>query len=131
MAHCIPAGSGVPCTMVLCELPLLSQVRFVAGDDIWLSPETSASRRPQCTITFTIYADRQTAEEYFDACYEATAHLSIRYHWGKHFPADTDSDDIRNMYPKFDDFVNIRKEMDPKGVFINPFLKKTFGFNDE
>ena len=111
------------------------QVRFVAGDDMWLSPETTAnasfSKRPFCAITLTIYAKEDIAEKYFNACYKATAHLNIRYHWGKHFPADTNSDDIEKMYPRFNDFAEVRKSMDPKGVFLNPFLKKTFGFDDE
>ena len=108
-----------------------TQVRFVAGDDIWLSPETGPLNTSWCAITLTIYADRRTAQRYFDACYEATAHLNIRYHWGKHFPTDADSDDIKKMYPKYEDFTRIRAVMDPNGVFLNPFLEETFGFRDE
>lgn len=109
----------------------ITEVRFVAGDNIWLSPEASPSNRPWCAITLTIYADKQTVEEYFNACYNATAHLSIRYHWGKHFPADTDPADIKVMYPKYNKFASIREKMDPKGVFLNPLLEETFGFSGE
>ena len=112
-----------------------TQVRFVAADDIWLSPQTSLNpvQTPTCAITLTIYADRKTADDYFNACYEEIAKLNIgyRFHWGKHFPADTDSVDLQEMYPKFEDFAEIRNALDPKGVFLNPFLEDTFGFDDE
>jgi hypothetical protein len=31
------------------------------------------------------------------------------------------------LYPKFGDFMALRREMDPAGKFLNPHLAKLFG----
>jgi len=113
---------------VLCKLELLSlQVRFVSGDDTWLSPYYGMEDGA-CAITLTIYAPRWTAKAYFDAYYLATRRFHGRIHWGKHFTIDRSV--VERWYPKFPEFAVIRKKMDPKGIFLNKFLKETFGFKD-
>jgi FAD/FMN-containing dehydrogenase len=50
--------------------------------------------------------------------------LALKYgyrpHWGKQFYVGRDH--FRAVYPKFDDFVTLRRELDPAGRFLNPFL---------
>ena len=80
-----------------------------------------------CAITLTIYGPEHTVNEYFDAYYQATRQFGGRVHWGKIFTIDQAV--VSSWYEKFPDFAAIRKVMDPKGIFLNPFLQNTFGFD--
>ena len=33
---------------------------------------------------------------------------------------------LRPVYPKFDDFLSLRKQLDPKNMFLNDYFKKVF-----
>lgn len=47
-----------------------------------------------------------------------------RPHWGKlHFMTP---DRLRRLFPRYDDFVSLRRELDPSGVFLNPHLEALF-----
>lgn len=47
--------------------------------------------------------------------------FGARPHWGKtHF---LDAERLREVYPRYEDFVAIRREMDPDGVFLNDHLR--------
>ena len=35
--------------------------------------------------------------------------------------------DLRPVYPKFDDFKELREKLDPKGIFVNNYLRRIFG----
>ena len=87
---------------MLRELEFLSsQVRFVSGDDTWLSPYYRMEDGA-CAITLTIYAPRRTVKAYFDAYYLATRQFSGRIHWGKHFTIEWSV--VESWLPKFPDF---------------------------
>jgi FAD/FMN-containing dehydrogenase len=34
---------------------------------------------------------------------------------------------LREVYPRFDDFVRVRDELDPEGRFANPYLDRVLG----
>jgi len=95
----------------------------VKGNNIWLSPEYGTDPGT-CAITLTIYAHESTALQYFNAVYDAMKGLGARFHWGKHF--NHGAKEIDQLYPKFTDFKALRENMDPKGIFVNKFLAKTF-----
>jgi hypothetical protein len=40
---------------------------------------------------------------------------------------DLDADTLRGRYPRFDDFLRVRKEVDPNGVFTNAYLDQVLG----
>ncbi len=40
------------------------------------------------------------------------------------------ADEFRQMYPDFDHFLAIRKEMDPTGLFLNDYLKRVLGVTE-
>ncbi len=82
-----------------------------------------------CAITLTIYAPSETVERYFTAVYDATKKLNARFHWGKHFYAKRD--ELNLLYPKMADFEELRLEYDPKGIFINDFIRDTFKFKED
>jgi hypothetical protein len=40
---------------------------------------------------------------------------------------DLDAGVLRSRYPHFDDFLRVRKETDPGGVFTNTYLDRVLG----
>lgn len=104
------------------------QVRFISGDDNYLSPQHGMTNG-SCAVTLTIYGKEEVVAAYFDAVYEATRELNGRIHWGKHFSTATHTD-FQQWYPSFNEFSALRKLHDPKGIFVNDFIEEVFGFGD-
>ena len=96
------------------------EVRFVKGDDIWLSP---FYQRDTCSIAVHRYFEEDFTP-YFKSIEPIFRKYNGRPHWGK---LNTLSrDDFRQLYPKWDDFSNVRRELDPLGRFLNPYLRELF-----
>jgi FAD-linked oxidoreductase len=97
------------------------EIRVAAADDIWLS---TASERSSAYIAVHKYF-RTPHEEYFRAVEEITSAVGGRPHWGKlHY---LDAGDLAARYPRFDDFVRLRDELDPGGRFANGYLDRVLG----
>lgn len=97
------------------------EVRVVAPDDILLSP---AYGRETCYIAVHLYQGMDY-EPYFRAVEQLMMSFDGRPHWGKlHF---RDADTLRPSYPRFDDFIAVRDELDPKGLFRNDYLDRVLG----
>ena len=97
------------------------EVRFVAPDDIFLSP---AHGRETCYIAVHLYQGMDYVP-YFRAVEELMMSFEGRPHWGKlHF---RDAASLRPVYPKWDDFVAVRDELDPGGLFANAYLDRVLG----
>lgn len=47
-----------------------------------------------------------------------------RPHWGKSF--NRDARQIRDLYPRYDEFARLRQQSDPQGVFGNRLLERIF-----
>lgn len=97
------------------------EVRFAQRDDIWLSP---AHERDVAYIAFHQY-HRMPHERFFRACYDILGAAGGRPHWGKMH--DLAAADLAERYPRFADFVTLRDELDPTGVFANPYLDRVLG----
>lgn len=97
------------------------EVRFTGRDDVWMS---TSYDRESAYIAIHQYAGRPH-EEYFQAFWDILADYEARPHWGKMH--DLDADQLRAVYPKFDDFVEVRDRLDPTRVFANPYLDKVLG----
>ena len=91
------------------------------ADDIWLSP---AYQRDVAFIAFHQY-HRMPHERWFTACEDVLGQASGRPHWGKMHRLG--ADDLRSRYPRFDDFLAVRNDVDPTGVFANPYLDRVLG----
>lgn len=97
------------------------EVRFVAPDDIMLSP---AHGRQTCYIAVHLYRGMDY-RPYFREVEQLMMSFDGRPHWGKlHF---RDAASLRETYPKFGDFVAIRDQLDPGGVFRNEYLDRVLG----
>lgn len=99
-------------------------MRFVRGDDVWLSPDYG---RDTCRITLTIRnPSDSTRRKYFTEAFRALGRFSPRVHWGKAF--ELQPEQVKEMYPRFEDFKRVRAKMDPSGVFLTELFEQTFGF---
>lgn len=96
------------------------EFRFVKSDDIWMSPFYD---RETCSIAVHRYF-----EEDYQPLFKAIEPIFKKYHgrphWGKLNTLNTT--ELAALYPHWNDFQNVRREMDPEGKFLNPYLKKIF-----
>ena len=98
------------------------EVRLVKGDDAWLSPfhghETSGS------IAVHHY-HLEDPLPYFADVEALLRPLGGRPHWGK--MNTLKAADFAALYPRWNDFQRVRRELDPGGRMLNPYLKEVFG----
>ncbi|MBK9452195.1 MAG: FAD-binding protein [Bacteroidetes bacterium] len=97
------------------------ECRWAAPDDNWLSP---AQGRHSSYIAVHMYKG-MPHRAYFDALETILKKYGGRPHWGKMHTQTADS--LAKLYPNWADFHRVRKELDPKGVFLNDYLKGMFG----
>jgi L-gulonolactone oxidase len=97
------------------------EVRFVAGDDVLLSP---AHGRETCYIAVHMYRGMEY-EPYFRDVEAIMRSYDGRPHWGKlHFRTAAD---LAPSYPRWSDFIDVRNKLDPDGVFRNAYLDRVLG----
>ncbi|WJL96002.1 D-arabinono-1,4-lactone oxidase [Microbacterium sp. ET2] len=97
------------------------EVRFAAGDDRWLS---TAYDRPTGYIAVHRYF-REDPTAYFTAVEQIMLAYDARPHWGKLHSLGADV--LRDRYPRFDDFLSVRRALDPDGLFRNEYLDRVLG----
>lgn len=97
------------------------EVRVAAADDIWLS---TAYERDSAYIAVHQFVG-MPYREYFDLFESVAGAAGGRPHWGKMHSLDAAV--LRTRYPRFDDFVALRAELDPAGTFTNPYLERVLG----
>jgi FAD-linked oxidoreductase len=97
------------------------ECRFVKGDDIWLSP---AYQRDSAYIAIHMYKGMPYAE-YFRQAEAVYQNYQGRPHWGKMHTQDYRT--FAQLYPRWNDFLRIRRQLDPQGVFLNEYLRAMLG----
>ncbi len=97
------------------------EVRFVAADDALLSP---AHERESCYVAVHQHpaSDWRT---YFAAVEALMAELGGRPHWGKRHTLAAPR--LRELYPRFGDFLAVRDRLDPEGAFANVYTDRVLG----
>jgi alditol oxidase len=101
-------------------LLLISELRTIAGDSLWLSPHEG---RDTFALHFTWQRRPAEVERVVAEIEAALAPLGARPHWGKVFTARADA--IRPRYPRMADFLALRERLDPEGTFVNGWLRET------
>lgn len=99
------------------------ECRYVKQDDIWLSP---SYQRESAYIAVHMYKGMKF-KEYFDAVEEVFQHYDGRPHWGKMHTMTTKQ--IITAYPRLHDFLHVREELDPSGLFLNDYVRQLFGIS--
>ncbi|GAB2498448.1 FAD-binding protein [Promicromonospora xylanilytica] len=97
-------------------LMLTSEIRTIAGDDLWLSttPEDSLA------FHFTWKQDWPAVRAALPELEAALLPLGARPHWGKLFTVPVA--DLPGLYPRFDDFAELAARLDPTGKFHGGYV---------
>ncbi len=97
------------------------EVRAAAADPLMLS---TAHGRESGYIAVHRYW-RDPDREYFREAEAILAAHEGRPHWGKLHTRTADQ--LREVYPRFDDFLAVRDRLDPDRAFANPYLDRVLG----
>ena len=96
------------------------EFRYVAQDDAWLSP---FYERDSCSI-----AVHAAHDEPWDYLVKDVGALFRRHgarpHWGKLH--DRSAQELRTLYPRWNDFDRVRRHLDPQGRMLNAYLRPWF-----
>jgi xylitol oxidase len=96
---------------------LISEVRSVAADDVWLSP---AYRRDTVAFHFTWRRDPPAVLDALAAIERQIRPFDARPHWGKVHRFSPEQ--LFKAYPRLPSFQDQRRRLDPSGAFSNAFL---------
>jgi len=97
------------------------EYRTVAADDNYLSPNHG-----RATVTLSIHqANTLPYEQFFEDAQDIFLRHQGRPHWGKMHRLS--SVELCELYPQWDQFHSIRRELDPHGRFMNDHLRRIFG----
>lgn len=108
---------------VITPLLQISEIRAVAGDDLWMSPSYAQT---SVALHFTWVRDSAAVDEVLPHIEAALLPLGARPHWGKQFLAPAAA--LSTLYPRFEEFKQLVVATDPEGKFGNDFLAhKIFG----
>ncbi len=92
--------------------------RTVAADDFYLSPCSGRD-----TVTISLHQNAGfPIMEFFQTIEPIFLEYGGRPHWGKKHTLQNKI--ISSLYPRLNDFLKLRKQMDPEGIFLNEHLKK-------
>lgn len=97
------------------------EVRVAAEDDIWMS---TAYQRPTTYVAVHQYTG-MPYQHWFETFQAIADEVGGRPHWGKMHRLGADA--LRERYPRFDDFLRVRAEVDPHGTFRNAYLDRVLG----
>ncbi len=129
MEYAVPAEHGVACFLELRERmrrrhpdvfwPV--EYRTVASDEIPLSPAYGRE-----TVTLSLHQGAELPyAEFFADCEPIFRSVQGRPHWGKLHSLR--AAELRELYPRWDEFHAVRREIDPRGRFLNDTLRGLFG----
>jgi xylitol oxidase len=121
----VARGDGIAAIRTLRELaddirPLLlvCELRAIAADSLWLSPEYG---RDTIALHFTWRRDQYAVEQAVATVESALKPLGVRSHWGK--VTSLSAADLAPLYERLGDFRRLRDELDPRGAFVNDWLR--------
>ena len=128
MEYAVPAEAGPACFRAVRQRmkerhPKVGwpvEYRTLAADDAWLSPAFG-----RATVTISVHQDAaRPYREFFTDLEPIFRSYGGRPHWGK-FHTCTRAD-LAAAYPRFEEFCALRREFDPAGRFLSPYLAALF-----
>ena len=129
MEHALPVEALVPAlkeirAMVHRKGYLLNfpvEVRFTKGDDV---PLSTAFGRDSAYIAVHVYKGME-CEPFFRDVEDILRAYDARPHWGKmHY---RDAEELSKLYPRWDEFIALRNQLDPQRTFSNAYSDTVFG----
>jgi FAD/FMN-containing dehydrogenase len=128
MEYSVPAASGPECFRAVRErmksrwpdVVWPVEYRTLAADDAWLS--TAHARD---TVTISLHQDAKLpCDPFFADCEPIFSAHGGRPHWGKLHTRC--ARDLKALYPMWERFRALRRELDPRGLFANAYLRGLF-----
>ena len=98
---------------------LVSEIRTVAGDQLWLSPHY---QRDSIAIHFTWKRDWENVQKLLPLIESSLDPFNARPHWGKLFSIQPKR--LKAQYNRLDDFRALKSQTDPNRKFMNSFLSE-------
>ena len=80
-------------------------------------------KRAGCYIGAYTYGEK-FAQPFFAGFEGYAKSIGGRGHWGKYLTIT--ADEARAQYPLYDRFNEIRRHLDPRGLFMNDFTRRIF-----
>lgn len=108
-----------PLAAALKPVLMISEIRTIAADDLWLSP---AWRRDVVAFHFTCQPDWPALQPVLGQIEAALAPFAPLPHWGKQFTLSPAT--IQSRYPRLEDFLDLAALHDPAGKFRNAFVDR-------
>jgi len=97
------------------------EVRVAAADEI---PLSMGYGRDSCFLAVHVFQG-QGYEQYFRGVERIVGEVGGRPHWGKlHFQ---DASTLAGLYPRWQDFQDVRARLDPTGTFANAYTDRVLG----
>ena len=92
--------------------------RTIAADEIFLSPYYK-----QDSVSIAVLQNNELEyKSYFEDIEPIFRAYGGRPHWGKKHSLT--ADDLKPLYPEWEKFMEIRREFDPEGIFLNEYLNQ-------
>ena len=104
---------------VVAPLLLVSELRTIAADRLWLSP---CYARDTIAFHFTWKPLVREVTAVLPGIEAALAPFGARPHWGKLFAAS--GQELESVYPMLPAFRRLRARLDPNGTFGNAFVER-------
>lgn len=102
------------------NLNFIQEIRFTKGDDFWLS---ASHQRDALWLGLYCY-EHENWDKVLKEFEAFAQHYNGRPHWGKEFNVGREY--LQMQYPKYQDFIALRKEMDPENKFVNAYIERFF-----
>ena len=96
---------------------LVSEIRAIAADDLWLS---GASGRPTLALHFTWRHNARQVVGLLPGLQEALAPFDARPHWGTVWRRFS----LNPLYPRLTQARDLFERFDPDGTFSNDHLQR-------
>lgn len=95
--------------------------RTVAADEGWISPAHG-----RATVTISLHQNSTLPwSEYFRDIEPIFREHGGRPHWAKKHTCT--ARDLAPMYPRWNDFLRLRRRFDPDGTFVTPYMSDLLG----
>ena len=96
------------------------EIRVVAKDQAWMSPNY---QRDNLVVSISGEPGKDYWP-YLRACDGLFSGFQGRPHWGKlHFMT---ADRVERLFPRYPEFVDLRRRLDPMGIFLNAHTRALF-----
>tara|TARA_B100001105_G_C22255724_1_gene384545 strand:- start:161 stop:838 length:678 start_codon:yes stop_codon:yes gene_type:complete len=130
MEYSVPVEAGAECLQEILALIIDKAVdvvfpleyRYVCRDDTMLGMSSGDEDHAAISIHRVASEDYRP---YFDLIEPIFWKYGGRPHWGKIHSLG--SEQLTRLYPRFDEFTALRRQLDPQGRLLNAHLSKVFG----